>query len=96
MDILALSMKAVTFVGVLVAATGMNLPTSSARGFAARVALGVGGVALMIGNVWLAAIPFAIAIDVAYVVVCGFVLAHALRASPEAGPVEFQVLGDAA
>lgn len=79
MDTLALAMKLVTFLGVLLAATGMNLPHTTPRALARDIALGAGGVGLMVANAWLAAAPIALALDVAYLAGCAVVLARAIR-----------------
>ena len=93
MDHLAIAMKALTFAGVLAAATGMNLPSVGARQFRAHLALGAAGVALMFANAWLAASPAAILVDVAYAASCGVLLARCvLSGAARPDVVRFEVV----
>lgn len=87
MDTLALAMKVTTFLGVVVAATGMNLPHTTPRALARDIALGAAGVLLMVANAWLAASPLAIALDVAYLAACAVVLARAIRMPRPEAPI---------
>lgn len=82
MDALALLMKLVTFLGVVLAAAGMNLPHAKPRALVRLVVLGAGGVALMVANAWLAVSPLALALDAAYLAACAVVLARAVRTPP--------------
>jgi hypothetical protein len=93
-DLLAVSMKLATFVGVLVAATGMNLPDLR-KGLGLRFfALGATGVALMIANAWLAVSPLALVLDVAYAATCVWVLVRGLQREREEFAT-FSIVGEA-
>lgn len=92
MDPLAITMKAVTFAGVVLAATWLNLPADATRSLLARLAMGVAGVVIMLANVWLAVTPLALIVDFTYAGSCAYLLVKALRSRA----VTFDVLGEAA
>jgi hypothetical protein len=74
-------MKAATLAGVALGALGMNL---ARLGFSARIrcaALGLLGVALMVGNAWLAPLAWALPLDAAYALASGLALAQGLLAA---------------
>lgn len=80
MDALAFVMKSTTFLGVLLASAGMNLPRAGEVSRFALLALAIGGVALMVANTWLAGrAALALVVDVAYAAACGLVAWRALR-----------------
>ena len=90
MDLLAVSMKAFTFLGVLCAATALNVPWVERSRFVRAALLGVAGVALMVANVWLSSFPLAVLVDLAYL---GVACATLWRAWSRA-PVAFEVVGE--
>lgn len=88
MDPLVLSMKATTFLGVVLAVAAMNVREDRSGALARRASLAAGGVALMVANVWLAATPLGLVVDAAYAGAAAWTLAQAARRAP----VAFEVL----
>lgn len=82
LELWSLTMKLLTFVGVVAAAMGMVASLSATRWQLRFFVLGIVGVALMVLNVWLAAYWYGVALDASFAFVSVYALTRAVQEVP--------------